>query len=190
MLSLIIHPVNIMRRWKPNQLWYNFQSSSKMKRSMMRLRINQLRMYHLFPRLKILWRMLKDFVMAIRVRLAGANDLEAGCHTPQDRLDYLYPFRIVDWHAKRSFVKVKHRINVFVIFLFWKGALFSSVYGSGIFMLLAKETCILLQGMFFIRIMLIIKETIIVRCQNGLLSQTFRVYNPSSVWKNNRWDTQ
>ena len=30
-------------------------------------------------------------------------------------------------------------------------------------------------------IMWIIKETIIAKCQNGLLSQTFRVYNPSSV---------
>jgi len=51
-----------------------------------------------------------------RVRLAGAKDLLAGCHTPQDRLDYQYPFRIVDWHTKRSFLKVKHHINVFVIF--------------------------------------------------------------------------
>lgn len=41
-----------------------------------------------------------------RVRLPGAKDLRAGCHTPQDRLDYLYPFRIVDWHTKRSFLKV------------------------------------------------------------------------------------
>ena len=41
-----------------------------------------------------------------RVRLAGAKDLRAGCHTPQDRLDHLYPFRIVDWHTKRSFLKV------------------------------------------------------------------------------------
>ena len=42
-----------------------------------------------------------------RVRLAGAKDLRAGCHTPQDRLDHLYPFRIVDWHTKRSFLKVR-----------------------------------------------------------------------------------
>ena len=47
-----------------------------------------------------------------RVRLAGAKDLRAGCHTPQDRLDHVYPFRIVDWHSKRSFLKVKHHINV------------------------------------------------------------------------------
>ena len=44
-----------------------------------------------------------------RVRLAGAKDLRAGCHTPQDRLDHLYPFRIVDWHTKRSFLKVKQK---------------------------------------------------------------------------------
>ena len=42
-----------------------------------------------------------------RVQLAGAKDLRAGSHTAQDRLDHLYPFRIVDWHAKRSFLKVK-----------------------------------------------------------------------------------
>lgn len=42
-----------------------------------------------------------------RVRLAGAKDLRAGCHTPQDRLDHLYPFMIVDWHTKRSFLKVR-----------------------------------------------------------------------------------
>ena len=41
-----------------------------------------------------------------RVRLAGAKDLRAGSHTPQDRLDHLYPIRIVDWHTKRSFLKV------------------------------------------------------------------------------------
>jgi hypothetical protein len=41
-----------------------------------------------------------------RVRLAGAKDLRAGCHTARQRLDHLYPFRIVDWHTKRSFLKV------------------------------------------------------------------------------------
>ena len=41
-----------------------------------------------------------------RVRLVGAKYLRAGSHTPQDRLDHLYPFRIVDWHTKRSFLKV------------------------------------------------------------------------------------
>lgn len=41
-----------------------------------------------------------------RIRLAGAKDLRAGCHTPQDRLDHLYTFRIVDWHTKRSSLKV------------------------------------------------------------------------------------
>lgn len=41
-----------------------------------------------------------------RVRLAGAKDLRAGSHTATDRLDHIYPFRIVDWHSKRSFLKV------------------------------------------------------------------------------------
>ena len=42
-----------------------------------------------------------------RVRFAGAKDLRAGCHSPKDRLDHLYPFCIVDWHTKRSFLKVQ-----------------------------------------------------------------------------------
>ena len=42
-----------------------------------------------------------------RVRLAGAKDLRSGCHSAKDRLDHLYPFCIVDWHTKRSFLKVK-----------------------------------------------------------------------------------
>ena len=41
-----------------------------------------------------------------RVRLAGAKDLRAGCHSAAQRLDHLYPFCIVDWHTKRSFLKV------------------------------------------------------------------------------------
>ena len=42
-----------------------------------------------------------------RVRFAGAKDLCACCHSPKDRLDHLYPFCIVDWHTKRSFLKVQ-----------------------------------------------------------------------------------
>lgn len=42
----------------------------------------------------------------IRVRFAGARDLRAGSHTARDRLDHLYPFRIADWHPKRSFLKL------------------------------------------------------------------------------------
>lgn len=42
-----------------------------------------------------------------RVRFAGAKDLRAGSHIPQDRFHHLYPFRIVDWHTKRSFLKVR-----------------------------------------------------------------------------------
>ena len=42
-----------------------------------------------------------------RIRCAGAKDLRAGCHTPKHRLDHLYPFCIVDWHTKRSFLKVR-----------------------------------------------------------------------------------
>ena len=41
-----------------------------------------------------------------RVRFAGAKDLRAGCHSAKQRLDHLYPFCIVDWHTKRSFLKV------------------------------------------------------------------------------------
>ena len=41
-----------------------------------------------------------------RVRFAGAKDLRSGCHTAKQRLDHLYPFCIVDWHTKRSFLKV------------------------------------------------------------------------------------
>ena len=45
-----------------------------------------------------------------RVRLAGAKDLRRGCHTAKERLDHLYPFSIVDWHTKRSFLKVQYHI--------------------------------------------------------------------------------
>ena len=41
-----------------------------------------------------------------RVRFAGAKDLRSGSHTARDRFDHIYPFRIVDWHTKRSFLKV------------------------------------------------------------------------------------
>ena len=41
-----------------------------------------------------------------RVRLAGSKDLRAGCHSATQRFDHLYPFCIVDWHTKRSFLKV------------------------------------------------------------------------------------
>ena len=41
-----------------------------------------------------------------RVRMAGAKDLCAGCHLTKHRLDHIYPFCIVDWHTKRSFLKV------------------------------------------------------------------------------------
>jgi hypothetical protein len=43
-----------------------------------------------------------------RVRFAGARDLRAGCHSAKQRLDHLYPFCIVDWHTKRSFLKVQY----------------------------------------------------------------------------------
>ena len=41
-----------------------------------------------------------------RVRLAGARDLRSGCHSAKQRLDHLYPYRIVGWHTKRSLLKV------------------------------------------------------------------------------------
>ena len=43
-----------------------------------------------------------------RVRFAGAKDLRAGSHSAKDRLDHLYPFCIVDWYTKRSFLKVTY----------------------------------------------------------------------------------
>ena len=43
-----------------------------------------------------------------RVRFAGAKDLRSGCHTARDRFDHIYPFHIVDWHTKKSFLKVIH----------------------------------------------------------------------------------
>ena len=46
-----------------------------------------------------------------RVRLAGSKDLRSGCHTAKQRLDHLYPFCTVDWHTKRSFLKVMHTGN-------------------------------------------------------------------------------
>ena len=41
-----------------------------------------------------------------RVRFAGACDLRSGCHTAKQPLDRLYPYQIVGWHTKRSFLKV------------------------------------------------------------------------------------
>jgi hypothetical protein len=41
-----------------------------------------------------------------RVRVAGAKDLRAGCHTAKDRTDHIYPVKCADWHCKRSFLKV------------------------------------------------------------------------------------
>ena len=49
-----------------------------------------------------------------RVRMAGSKDLRAGCHSAKQRLDHLYPFCIVDWHTKRSFLKVQ--CNFCVVF--------------------------------------------------------------------------
>ena len=46
-----------------------------------------------------------------QVRLAGSKDLRSGCHTAKQRLDHLYPFCIVDWHTRRSFLKVMHTGN-------------------------------------------------------------------------------
>ena len=55
-----------------------------------------------------------------RVRIAGAKDLRAGCHTPQDRLDHLYPFMIVDWHTKWSFLKVHTYILYLLYNNYWQ----------------------------------------------------------------------
>jgi hypothetical protein len=50
-----------------------------------------------------------------RVRFAGARDLRSGCHTAKQRLDHLYPYRIVGWHTKRSFLKVIFNLAAFKI---------------------------------------------------------------------------
>ena len=52
-----------------------------------------------------------------RVRMAGAKDLRAGCHLAKQKLDHLYPFCIVDWHTKRSFLKV-HMYMYLLLVLF------------------------------------------------------------------------
>ena len=41
-----------------------------------------------------------------RVQLPGAKDLRTGGHFARQRLDYLYTFCIVEWHTKRTFLKV------------------------------------------------------------------------------------
>ena len=46
-----------------------------------------------------------------RVRMAGLKDLRAGYHLAKQRLDHLYPFCIVDWHTKRSLLKV-HYVHI------------------------------------------------------------------------------
>ena len=47
-----------------------------------------------------------------RVRFAGAKDIRAGCHAPEQRFDHIYPFCIVDWHTKRSYLKVLYSVHV------------------------------------------------------------------------------
>ena len=47
-----------------------------------------------------------------RVRFAGAKDLRAGCHVARQRFDHLYPFCIVDWHTKRSFLKIRFTVHL------------------------------------------------------------------------------
>ena len=41
-----------------------------------------------------------------RVRLAGAKDLRAGCHSARDRFNHIHPTKVADWHSKWSFLKV------------------------------------------------------------------------------------
>ena len=43
-----------------------------------------------------------------RVRMAGAKNLRAGAHSPKDKFEHLYPFRIVHWHFKKSYLKVNY----------------------------------------------------------------------------------
>jgi hypothetical protein len=59
-----------------------------------------------------------------RVRLAGAKDLRAGCHTARDRLDHIHPIKVADWHCKRSFLKVNSNK---IISLFSKLFIFNEI---------------------------------------------------------------
>ena len=58
-----------------------------------------------------------------RVRFTGARDLRAVCHNAKQRLDHLYPYRIVGWHTKRSYLKVHYHMDYFrkilVHFITW-----------------------------------------------------------------------
>ena len=47
-----------------------------------------------------------------RVRIAGAKDLRAGCHTAKDQISHIYPIKCADWHYKRSFLKVMHALHL------------------------------------------------------------------------------
>ena len=47
-----------------------------------------------------------------RVRIAGAKDLRAGCHTARDQISHIYPIKCADWHCKRSFLKVMHALHL------------------------------------------------------------------------------
>ena len=47
-----------------------------------------------------------------RVRIAGAKDLRAGCHTAKDQISHIYPIKCADWHCKRSFLKVMHALHL------------------------------------------------------------------------------
>ena len=41
-----------------------------------------------------------------RLRFAGSRDLRSGAHSGKQCLDHLYPYHIVGWHKKRSYLKV------------------------------------------------------------------------------------
>jgi hypothetical protein len=47
-----------------------------------------------------------------RVRMAGAKDLRAGCHSARDRFNHIHPIKVADWHSKRSFLKVSKNYYV------------------------------------------------------------------------------
>ena len=77
-----------------------------------------------------------------RVRLAGGKDLRAGAHTPRDRLEHLYPFRVADWHTKRSYLKVSQSFQIRLYCRLYAGNEIENGYGQ-----IISRYCVVLHAM-------------------------------------------